>query len=49
MQKVKAQFAVETKNGVIQRVGKSVINPPKTCFKGGTVKWLPDKLKQKTN
>lgn len=41
------QFAVETKNGV-QRIGKSAILQPKPNFKGGSVKWYPDKPKQKS-
>lgn len=49
MQKQTIQFAVQSKNGVVQRVGKSTILQPKTNFKGGTVKWYEDKQKQKTN
>lgn len=49
MQKQTIQFAVQRKNGVVQRVGKSTILQPKTNFKGGTVKWYEDKPKQKTN
>lgn len=45
MQKQTVEFAVETKNGVVQRVGKSSILQPKTNFKGGSVKWYEDKLK----
>ena len=41
------QFAVETQNGV-QRIGKSAILQPKPNFKGGSVKWYPDKPKQKS-
>lgn len=39
------QFAVVTKNGVVQQVGKSTILQPKTNFKGGTIKWYEDKKK----
>lgn len=49
MQKQTIQFAVQSKNGVVQRVGKSTILQPKTNFKGGTVKCYEDKPKQKTN
>ena len=49
MQKQTIQFAVQSKNGVVQRVGKSTILQTKTNFKGGTVKWYEDKPKQKTN
>lgn len=41
------QFATVTKNGVVQ-VGRSAIFQPKTSFKGGSVKWYPDKPKQES-
>lgn len=45
MKKQIVSFAVETdKHGVIQRIGKSIINQPKINFKGGSVKWLDDSL-----
>lgn len=46
MQKQTIQFAVETKNGVVQRIGKSTIYQPKTNFKGGSIKWYEDKPKK---
>lgn len=46
MHKQTIQFAVQTKNGVIEKVGKSTILQPKTNFQGGSIKWLPDKLKK---
>ena len=49
MQKQTIQFAVQTQNGAIQKVGKSKIYQPKTNFKGGSIKWYEDKPKQKTN
>lgn len=45
MQKVKADVAVETKNGVVTRVGRSVIMQPKVNFGGGSIKWLPERYK----
>ena len=39
------QFATVTKNGVVQKVGKSTILQPKTNFKGGSTKWYEDKKK----
>lgn len=45
--KQEVQFAVETIKGV-QRIGKSAILQPKPNFKGGSVKWYPDKPKQKS-
>lgn len=46
MQKQTVQFAVESKNGVVQRVGKSTILQPKTNFRGGSIKWYEDKPKK---
>lgn len=36
------QFAVEKKNGVIQRVGKSTILTPRTNYQGKSTKWFDD-------
>lgn len=47
MQKQTAEFAVETKNGVVDRIGKATILQPKTKFKGGSIKYYEDKPKQK--
>ena len=46
MQKQTIQFAVESKNGVIQRIGKSSVYVPNTNFKGGSIKWYEDKPKK---
>lgn len=35
-------FALETKNGVVQKIGKSVILQPKVKFGGGSIKWFDD-------
>ena len=43
------QFAVQSKNGVIEKVGKSNIYHPKTNFKGGEIRWYEDKPKKKVN
>lgn len=42
MHKASAEFYVETKNGVINRIGKSFINTPPVNFQGGEVKWFDD-------
>lgn len=42
MNKQTRQFAVETKNGVVQRVGRSTIYQPKTNYKGKGVRWFDD-------
>ena len=39
------QFATVTKNGEVQKVGKSTILQPKTNFKGDSIKWYEDKKK----
>ena len=42
MNKHTVQFAVQSKNGVVEKVSKSTILQPKTNFKGGSVKWFDD-------
>lgn len=42
------QFATVTENGVVQQVGRSAILQPKPNFKGGSINWYPDKLKQES-
>ena len=49
MQKQTIEFATVTKNGVVQKIGKSTITQPKTNFNGIGIKWYEDKLKKKTN
>ena len=49
MQTQTVQFAVQSKNGAIEKVGKSTILQPKTNFKGGRIKCYEDKPKKKTN
>lgn len=50
MKKQTVEFAVETKNGCINRIGKSFVNTPAVNFKGGEVKWFDDtKLIKKEN
>ncbi|MBQ4521631.1 MAG: hypothetical protein IJA10_01595 [Lachnospiraceae bacterium] len=39
------QFAVETKNGVVQSVGKSTVYQEKTNFQKKPIKWYEDKKK----
>lgn len=45
MQTQTIQFAVVTKNVVVQKVGKSTILQPKINFKSGSIKWYEDKKK----
>lgn len=49
MQKQIVTFAVETKTGVIQRVGKSTILQPKVDYKGTGIKWFDDSKLLKKN
>lgn len=46
MQKQTVKFAVETKNGVVGRIGRSVAVVPAINFNGGSVKWYEDKPKK---
>lgn len=48
MDKMKRQaviFAVETKNGVVNRIGNAYIATPEIRSRGGEVSWLGDKFK----
>lgn len=50
MEKQTIQFAVQSKNGVIEQVGKSIVYLEKTNYKEGQpTKWYQDKPKQKSN
>ena len=49
MEKQTLQFATVTENGVVQRVGKSVLFTPKTNYKGGETKWYDDSKLPKKN
>lgn len=45
MKRQLVNFAVQTdKHGVVQRIGKSIINQPKVNLKGGSVRWFDDSL-----
>ena len=46
MQKQTIQFAVESKDGVIQRIGRSSIYQPKTNYKDNGIKREEDKPKK---
>lgn len=48
MHKQTVEFATVTKNGTVQKVGRSTITQPKTNFQGGKIKWYKDKPKLKT-
>ena len=49
MQKQTTQFTTVTNNGVIQKVGKSVIYEPKTNFNNKGIKWYDEsKLYKRT-
>ncbi|MGY3665019.1 MAG: hypothetical protein ACXAHE_14545 [Roseburia sp. 1XD42-69] len=46
MQTQTIEFAVETKKGTVQKVGKSILLQPKTNFRGGAINWYKDKPRQ---
>ena len=49
MQKQTVEFAVETKSGVVQRIGKSSVVVPKTNYNGKKTRWFDDKQLIKAN
>lgn len=50
MRKETIRFVVESENGVVTNIGKSIIYQPPVNFKGGSVKWFDDsKLIKKAN
>lgn len=42
MQTQTVEFAIEKKNGVVTRIGKSAILQPKTNYNGKETKWYDD-------
>lgn len=48
MQTQTIEFATVVKNGVIQEIGKAVIEQPKTNFKGDPIKFYEDKPKKES-
>nr|WP_304430232.1 hypothetical protein [uncultured Acetatifactor sp.] len=46
MQRQTLAIAVETRNGTVQRIGRSAIFTPKPNFGGGSIKWYEDKPKE---
>lgn len=38
--------AIIKSNGAVTRIGRGCILHPAVNFKGGTIKWYPDKLKE---
>lgn len=49
MQTQTTQFAIESKNNVIETIGKSTIYQEKPGLKENSLKWYEDKLKKKAN
>lgn len=43
------RFAVESKNGIITNIGRSIITQPAVIFGDGSVKWFDDTKLLKTN
>lgn len=46
MLRVKADFVVKTKNGIVTNVGRSSVYMPKTNFSGSAIPWHEDKPKK---
>lgn len=46
MDKQITEFAVQTRGGIVTRIGKSYVSHPPIHFSGGTVKWHEDRLKR---
>lgn len=42
-QKQLIQHAVVTKNGIVQKIGKSTVYVPKTRYTGNGTKWFDDR------
>lgn len=49
MKKQTMQYAVETKNGIVQKIGKSTIYQPKIQYNQKKTKWFDDNILLKTN
>jgi hypothetical protein len=49
MHKTTVTFAIETKEGVVQRIGKSVSHHPKIAYTGKGTKWFDDNQLLKAN
>ena len=47
MQRQTLATAVETKDGIVQRIGRSAIFTPKPNIGGGCIKWYVDRPKEK--
>ncbi len=43
------EFATVTDNGVVTKIGRSIILQPKPRFKGGSIKWFDDSKLLKVN
>jgi len=49
MNRQAVMFAVETKGGVVARIGRAYVTVPEIKFRGGTVKWMADRYKETAN
>lgn len=45
MNKQTVHFAVESRDGIVQNIGRSTIFQPEICFNGKGIKWYEDKKK----
>lgn len=49
MQRQTVTFAVETKDGIVTRIGRVYIAVPEIKFRGSTVRWMADRYKETIN
>ena len=49
MEKQTMYFAIEKKNRIITKIGRSIVIQPKPNFKSGSIKWFDDSKLLKTN
>ena len=49
MKKQTAEFVITTENKTVTQVGRSSITQPRTCFRGGEVKWYQDKPRKESS
>lgn len=49
MEKQIITFGIETKDGIVSRIGRSYVMTPAVEWNGKGIKWYPDKYKEKTD
>lgn len=49
MKKQTTEFVITTDNKNITQIGRSSITQPRTCFRGGGVRWYQDKPRKESS